>query len=1300
MWRSPLPSRPLTRLRYINRGTHGDTRSQHGWRRCRHPIGGVLGRALGAFAGNSIDQHLFGSDTHREGPRLQNLEVQASSEGATVPLTFGRTRLSGQIIWATNYEEVVTTTRHKTGGKGGGPKHTSSSYSYFANIAVGLCEGPIAGIARVWADGKIVDLNTVTMRVHKGDAGQMPDPLISAKEGTAPAFQGTAYVVFERLPLEPYGNRLPQLSFEVLRPSNGLESRVRAVTVIPGATEFGYHPEPVVRITGPGATQPENTHDPAAPTDWHASINELQALCPNLERVALVVSWFGTSLDAAQCIIEPRVESSSKVTSVPWTVAGLTRASANPVSQHEGVPAFGSSPSDASIVAAIQDLKARGLKVTLLPFLMMDVPTGNSLPDPWTGGPSQPAYPWRGRITVSPAPGQAGTIDATAAARAAIAAFVGTSTPGPAEWSFRRFILHMADLAVQAGGVDAFLLCSELRGLTRVRDDQGAYPFVDALVDLAADVRTRLGAGTILTYGADWSEYTNHQPADGSGDVIFHLDPLWASPNIDVIGIDQYQPITDWRYTQGHRDETLGDGPHDRSVILAGLTGGENFDWYYASETDRVTQTRTTISDGAYGEPWVYRTNDLIGWWSQPHHNRVAGVRQSTPTAFVPASKPFWLTEFGAPAVDLAGNEPAAFPSDKPDNDRLPPASRGIRDDAQQRALLDTALELWEQTGSAANPLSQVDNRPMLDPSGIHLWTWDARPYPIFPDAESIWTDGQNWTRGHWLNGRLGAVALSDLILALCTHFDLPPMDVTAVRGTVSGFALKHPTTPRKAFADLSAIYALDFVPTATSAKVRMRGSRPVATCTSDDLVDPTDGPVIVGTRSDIQDRSRQVTLGFSSPSHDHQTGIVRSTADVSKLGPDHFTSTAVSLRPGEAGRIAERIRQEELCQSNAMRFAVPPSMRALEPGDTLAVALGPSGPTLQLSIDRVIDGSQRMIEAHQLDPLLYEAAPIDVERSNIALRPAFGPPDVIIVDLPSNDAASGAVHNVRVAAFADPWPGALSVSVGDPSEGFSFIRSIDAPSVLGALQESLAAGPVAYPQRSGTVMVSAPTGSLASISNSAFLAGGNLAAIVDGEALELLQFQTATLVGDNQYQLSGLLRGLGGTEAQALIGMPVGARFVLLDETVTSLDAPMLPLLSGTTVRVEPLGGGMGAFSRTDRSVQAHPRSLEPFAPVHLRWRKQADGALSFDWIRRTRGMSDLWELATLPLNEERERYRLTVSVSGQMVREVDLSEPSWLYSLASQQADGSPQTMTVTLRQLGTGDRPGQSRSLTLAL
>ncbi len=55
----------------------------------------------------------------------------------------------------------------------------------------------------------------------------MPDPLIAAVEGNgnAPAYRGTAYVVLENLDLTPFGNRIPQFSFEVFRRPEHAETR-------------------------------------------------------------------------------------------------------------------------------------------------------------------------------------------------------------------------------------------------------------------------------------------------------------------------------------------------------------------------------------------------------------------------------------------------------------------------------------------------------------------------------------------------------------------------------------------------------------------------------------------------------------------------------------------------------------------------------------------------------------------------------------------------------------------------------------------------------------------------------------------------------------------------------------------------------------------------------------------------------------------------------------------------------------------------------------------------------------------
>jgi len=167
--------------------------------------GATIGAQLGQVAGAYIDQALFGAAGQGrsfEGPRLEELRVTASSEGAPIPRVYGAARISGQVIWATEFEEVRTTSssggQSKGGGFGGGGGASRVSYTYFANFAVSLAEGEITGLGRVWADGQEWDLSDVAYRIYFGSEDQAPDALIAAKQeaGSAPAYRGTAYIVF------------------------------------------------------------------------------------------------------------------------------------------------------------------------------------------------------------------------------------------------------------------------------------------------------------------------------------------------------------------------------------------------------------------------------------------------------------------------------------------------------------------------------------------------------------------------------------------------------------------------------------------------------------------------------------------------------------------------------------------------------------------------------------------------------------------------------------------------------------------------------------------------------------------------------------------------------------------------------------------------------------------------------------------------------------------------------------------------------------------------------------------------
>lgn len=203
-------------------------------------IGAAISFAIGLASSFAIS--LLTPAQRIEGQRLNDLSAPKSNWGTQINWCWGTVRVTGNVIWAADIIETVST---KGGGKGLGPKISQTTYSYFGTYAVLLCRGPIFGIKRLWLNSRLVvnlgedaDDATVTnslkflsdyVRVYLGTETQMPDPAIQGIEGVenTPAYRGRAYLVFNSLPLEDYANQLPIVSAEVVTVGTIVSSRIR-----------------------------------------------------------------------------------------------------------------------------------------------------------------------------------------------------------------------------------------------------------------------------------------------------------------------------------------------------------------------------------------------------------------------------------------------------------------------------------------------------------------------------------------------------------------------------------------------------------------------------------------------------------------------------------------------------------------------------------------------------------------------------------------------------------------------------------------------------------------------------------------------------------------------------------------------------------------------------------------------------------------------------------------------------------------------------------------------------------------
>ncbi|RYE11179.1 MAG: hypothetical protein EOP22_01495 [Hyphomicrobiales bacterium] len=1163
------------------------------------PFGATIGRALGALAGSAIDSALFAGKPERSGT---DLRLQGSSEGAPIPKLYGWSRLSGNIIWASELEEIAL---EDSGAKGGGETEAGIA----ANFAIGLCEGEVHRLGRIWADGQLLETSGLNLRFYRGTETQDADSLIEAVQGDAPpAYRGLCYLVFERLPLAAFGNRIPNISVELCRVVGELEPAIKAVTVIPGASEFGYDPSPRVRVVRPGVTVAENTHLSREVSDWTLSIDELTALCPNLGHVSLVVAWFGDDLRCGECTIAPRVEAASRnVTGPAWSVAGLARGDAQVVSTHDGGPAYGGTPSDAAVRAAIADLKARGLSVTLYPIVLMDIAAGNPM--------GQPAYPWRGRISC-----EAGT-DGTAGAASQVSDFTE---------SYRDFILHYAQLAEDAGGVEAFIIGSELRGLTFTRGAGDSFPFVAALVDLAADVHAVVGPGTKLTYAADWSEYAGLQP--GAGEKFFHLDPLWASADIDAVGIDNYMPVTDWRD---------GSGPYATDDLVEGIAGGEGYEWFYADDAARLAGTRTPITDGVHGEPWVWRFKDIANWWSHAHHDRPGGVRAVSPTDWVPGSKPVWFTELGCGAVNRGANQPNVFHDPKSAESAAPFFSNGVPDALGQRQFLRAQLAHWADSGMVER---------------VYLWTWDARPYPAFPALADVWSDGANHATGHWLTGRLGAMAGDELLRAVAADFGVTLDDVEAQPPFIHGYVVEAPMNARAALEPVLAATGLMVRDGVDGLSIgRADGAEPVP---SGELVEEG-RPLLSRRRPDPGEAIGRVALSYADRERNYLSGSV--TAIAAGGGALEAIGSGLVLDIAGARVTAEQWLGERLAQRDTIELTLPPSQAALEVGDTLEVA----GDLFEVTELR--DALARRVSARALLPELVVAVTGDRPASPNTAPPVVALPVVAAMHLPPV-AEDVTRSRLGLTAFARPWPGVVSIT--DENSGAS-LAELSRSGTLGVLTAPLAAGSIFVWDDLNAIELELHAGHLSSRDEAEVLAGANRIAIEkdDGE-WEIVGFAQAELTAPRTYRLTRLLRGQGGTD-HAIGVASAGNPVVLLDARVVT--EPVSPSWLDTIAALRSYAGTGDPVGE----ALAVPLSLAPvlpLAPVQLSAEKTgADIQLS--WVRRSRADADSWAVEDALLDWAPEAYRVTILDGVTPLRTIDASTAAATYSAAQQLADfGAP--------------------------
>ena len=648
-----------------------------------------------------------------------------------------------------------------------------------------------------------------------------------------------------------------------------------------------------------------------------------------------------------------------------------------------------------------------------------------------------------------------------------------------------------------------------------------------------------------------------------------------------------------------------------------------------------------------------------------------------------------WVDEVGCAAVDKGTNQPNKFLDPKSSESSLPKFSTGARDDLIQMQYMRAMTEFWGEPSN--NPVSGSYGGPMVDTDRMFIWAWDARPYPYFPGDVETWSDGGNYARGHWLNGRVATRSLAAVIKEICVAAGVPEIDVSAVHGLVRGYALEGGENARAALQPLLLAYGVDAIEKDGLLVFRSRDGLSQKALAATDLAWGEAPALLTKTRAPEAEMSGRVRLTYVDADGDYE---VRGSEGVF---PDEATVAVaqselpLALTKGEAQGVVERWLAEARVARDGVSFALPPS-EEVAAGDVVDV----DGDSYR--IDRVEEAGLKIVEGVRIERGLYQRV---VANEDFTAQATVIPPLPVWAEAMDLPLLTG---NERpeapwIVASSQPWPGEVAVYTSLDGASWAFDSLLSRRSVMGTTLNDLAPAMPGLWDRGAGVEVELVHGALASIDETALFSGGNVAVIGTGSGdREVFQFRDATLTAPDTWRLSMLLRGQKGTEAAMATGWTAGATLVVLDAAAVQVGLPSELRGIPRRYRVGPASQPVDHSAYVEFEHTASGLGLRPYAPVHLAATSDGAGGHVVTWLRRSRIDGDNWALPDIPLGEAYEAYRVRVLSGSTVLREENVSAPVWTYDAATQVLDGAVASFDVEIAQISDLYGPGDTARIVI--
>lgn len=1239
------------------------------------PAGAAWGMQLGGLAGSVAFPTDLGTT---KGPRLNDLNTQISTVGAPIPIVYGAYAISGNVIWSSGIIETVS--KKKQGGKGG-PTQTLKTYSYKVNVAVGVCEGPISGILRIWADAQLLydereqqpeettaeytarlEANTRVasyFSVYIGSEDQLPDPTIETFDGIGniSGFRNLAYVVFNNFELADYGNRIPQFRFEVLRCFVGGLVGPQPLTIKPVDEwrDSSAAPAPDAYLTfateanknywilGKAVAQQdyllipkgirytiEHTGDTVGLVSkdaiwnlFHSASTTYADWAREFRKLSEFGTVYGDRLNAysdtarKQYLNQYWVDTMLAVGATGGDVALKWGTSVQTAGGRTRVYGNG------SWLAQIELDPALGWGfVTKSATTQRTTATLAADPDLQFGLDADSTYHIRGTLFLR-APAAAGmSIAVTAAGCARAAGFV------TADYT-------MYSAAYESGDESGALAYENVTALIPrpIAGGGDDTTYVDYGTHYEFTVTVQTSAAT--TFEINWAQVLAHAgaPAEilAGSSIAYRKLPdsgtqgvNWVVKHADESRLNASVPFAD--------DSELSiELEADRFYFLEIqlMTWGQN-------EYGQSVRAKFDFSGDAYlydnisDTHYVYYLN---GWLANSAYRRGRTLAASIDDEVAINSQ-----DFGSDS--------------------------GFRGGTRNR--------IYIKTGPRGGTFKVVWKKNNHD--GGRAVRMIGGSYMIAHDLE--------FTSA----GSSCAITLGDIVDDVSNRCGLSDaqIDVSDLTELVDGYVITRPMSGRDAISPLRTFGWFDCVESGGQLKWPTRGKAAVATLTDDDLgahltgdARPSSMEIVRGQEVELPKRLRvhyAQTAKNCEPGEQGASRISVGTAEVRDI------EVAVAMSDNKAAQIADVVLYDLWVSRSGYRTTLDQAWFLLEPGDAITAP---------------VDGRQERLRIKDIGLALPGLLHLDLVRDDDGVYTSYaigaptvrpgggggvtstGVADLILMDLPLlQDADNDAGYYAAVQAVGGTSFGGATL-FRSPDGGITYgdVGTFVNEATIGAVYAPLPAGLSTVIDYTTDLVVEVDD-DLESVVLTSLLAGLNAAAIGDDGRWEIVQYLNAEAITSPVigYRLTGLLRGRRGTEWAMGSGL-AGDRFVLLDSAVIrvasnlasiGLDRPHKAALSGVSLDDSPI-----------ENFTALGVALKPFSVVDVEGSRDMSDNLTVTWKRRGRIGQELPSGADIPLSEDTEAYEVDVLDGVTVVRTIAVTAQTASYTAAEQTTDfGSPQS------------------------